>query len=88
MSNWEMLSDIGNQKVDDIVQRAEQEKLSWPEVWKELYLLHRNPGFILAMDPEVCRKVYKYFGFTSPYYFYGLNVNGTTLFDVFPDLKA
>lgn len=86
MSDWEMLSDLGNQKVDEIVQRAEQEKLSWPLVWKELYLLHRKPGLNLAMDEEVCRKVYKYLGFTSPYYFYGLTVNNTTLFDVFPEL--
>ena len=87
MIDWDMLSDQGNREVAQIVARAEQESLTWPEVWRELYLLHFKPGFGLAMDQEVCTKVYNFLGFRSPYYFYGIKEHGTTLFDVFPDLQ-
>ena len=83
---WNMCSDEGNELVAEIVERAEEENLSWPEVWKRLYLLHKRKGFLSAMDRDVTEKVYNHLGFTSPFYFYGLTVNNTTLFDVFPEL--
>jgi len=83
---WQMLSDKGNQLVDEIVSTARKEKLSWPHVWKNLYLLHQTHGFSEAMDKEVTRLVYSRLGYRTPFYFYGLTVNGKTLFDVFPEL--
>lgn len=88
ISNWLMFSDEGNRQIDQIVKRANKQKLTWPEVFKELWLLHKQPAFYEAMDQEVARGVYENLKYTSPYYFYGLTVNGKTLFDVFPDLQS
>ena len=85
--NWLMYSDLGNQEVEEIVDRAKRENLTWPQVWKELYLLHFKPGFLLAIEREVTERVYNYLGFSTPFYFYGLTVNNKTLFDIFPELK-
>lgn len=87
IANWSMFSDEGNRQVDQIVKKAKRKKLTWPEVYKELWLLHRNIGFGEAMDSDVLEEVYKKLKFNSPYYFYGITLNGKTLFDVFPDLN-
>jgi hypothetical protein len=85
--DWEMLSDQGNKKVNQIVNRAKRQKLSWPQVFKELWILHNESGFVEAMDKEVTKKIYKNLNFKTPFYFYGVNTNGKTLFDVFPELE-
>ena len=87
ISNWSMFSDEGNKQVSQIVKSAKQKKWSWPEVFKQLWILHNKDGFYEAMDREVVEGVYKTLNFTSPYYFYGITVNGKTLFDVFPELR-
>lgn len=86
-ADWNMLSIDGNNRVNDIVINAKDKGLTWPEVYKDLWLLHKLPGFILAMDPEVTRTVYSYLKFNTPFYFYGLSINGKTLFNIFPELE-
>lgn len=85
---WSMLSDTGNRQVDQIVKQAKRKNLRWPDVFKELWILHNKVGFYEAMDREVCERVYKELNFNTPYYFYGITVNGKTLFDVFPELRS
>lgn len=87
IADWSMFSDEGNKQVDRIVKKAKKKELHWPEVWKELYLLHNKVGFSEAMDEEVVRSVYENLDMKTPYYFYGITLNGKTLFDVFPELR-
>ncbi len=87
-NDWSMLSVEGNKQVNQIVKRAKKEHLTWPQVYKELWMLHNKTGFYEAMDSEVCKEVYKKLNFKSPYYFYGITVNGKTLFDMFPELNT
>lgn len=85
--DWGMSTDQGNENINQIVIRAKRQKMTWPQVYKEIWILHTKPGFYEAMDKEVTENVYKKLNFKTPFYFYGITTNGKTLFDVFPELK-
>lgn len=58
-----MFSDKGNMIIANLVDRAREQNMTWPEVYKELVRLSELPDTGEATDTEVREYVYSKLGF-------------------------
>ena len=69
VQDFGMFSDAGNNEVAILVEHAQRNRLTWPEMYRLLSRLAMCPGYGEAMDTEVREIVYSRLGFDTAFYF-------------------